>query len=219
MTGGHNSSVGLALGHKPTRSGKIHSPHPRPQVSDFTGFPLPASPFRGRGACVCRGGRGAWGLGLRKEEAGRGLIETLFQDKAGGALPPASWQPARGRGFWKSCPLLPPLPPSHMAPCPAPCPAITNGALCSLDREHTSHPDLGRGLSALRPSWPQERRCRFPGGETEAWRGTGPCSQGRSLPSALGVKMERGGGTVGRKEGSKKQHDSCPFPIPALAGN
>ena len=166
-----NFSAALALGHKPTSSGNIHSPHPHPEVSGFSGFPLPASPFQGWGVCVCAvgAGRGLWGVGLRKEEAGCGLTDTLFSGHGGGDLPPCflGRQP-EGGGFgnlahsFHGC-LLP-----HMAPSPDSCSTLTNGALCSQDKGHASYPDLDRASSALLPSWPQRRWCHFPGGDTEA---------------------------------------------------
>lgn len=136
MTGGHNSSVGLALGHKPTSSGNIHSPHPRPRVSGFAGFPLPASPFpagRVRGVHS-----GAANLGSWAEEGGsRAWTERHL---VSGHLLPGS-QPAGG-GFGNPAHSSHRCLPSHVAPSPASCPAITNGALCSRTKN-----------SLLTPTW------------------------------------------------------------------
>lgn len=187
--------MGLALGHKPTSSGNIHSPHPRPHVSGFAGFPLPASPFQGRGACVCRGGWGTWGLGLRKEEAGRGRRDTLFRrPREEGLCRLLPGGPPAGGGL-----EILPTPPTA-ASCPTWLPAQLRAqrsqmGLCVPRTKNT----------LLTPTWaraclPCSHLGHFPGGETEASRGTGPWSQGGSLPPGLGVKMERGGGRLATME-------------------
>lgn len=56
---------------------------------------------------------------------------------------------------------------SYVAPGPESCPAITNGALCSRDKEHAPHPQPGPGLVCLAPTLASEGIVPLPGGETE----------------------------------------------------
>lgn len=174
MTGGHNSSVGLALGHKPTSSGNIHSPHPRPRVSGFAGFPLPASPFPAGRCVVCTAGRRTWEVGLRKEEAGRGLRDTLFQGTCFLAASPRE-------GVLEILPTPPTAAslPSHVAPSPASCPAITNGALCSRTKN-----------SLLTPTW--AGAC-LPGAPLGLRRDGATSQEGKRRPPEEQVPGGRGG--------------------------
>lgn len=85
----------------------LPTPTPKPRAS---AAPLPAFPFQGRGVCVQRRA-GSWGS--RAEEGGRqhGTARHLCSGHGRrGFTTPLPRQPAGRTGFWKSCPLLPPLP-------------------------------------------------------------------------------------------------------------
>lgn len=180
----------MATNARAISTGNIHCPQPQPQASGFSGFPLPASPFEG-GVYVRLGGT----LGSSAEEGGSGVWtgrHLVFQAVVGGDLPHrflASFlgsRPAGGasgiRVHSSHCHRL-----SHVASRPDSCPVITNGALCSQDKERIPYPNLARaGLACPDLGL---RRCHF---QEEALRRR----DGRACPAGEGSASWFGGWVV-----------------------
>lgn len=198
VTGGHGFSAGLALGHK--RKGNIHwkyplSPAPAPSLR-LQWLPPSCFSIRRRAVCMVAGGT----LGSSAEEGGSGVWtgrHLVFQAVVGGDLPHrflASFlgsRPAGGasgiRVHSSHCHRL-----SHVASRPDSCPVITNGALCSQDKERIPYPNLARaGLACPDLGL---RRCHF---QEEALRRR----DGRACPAGGGICLlvwgVGGGGGVG----------------------
>lgn len=163
MTAGHGFSAGLALGHSSELWKYPLSPPPGLMLGWF-----PPSPFL---LLHSKAGAGGGTLGSRAEEGGSRGSQTdrripCFRLREEGTYCFLGSQPTGGvcgnpaHSSHRS--LL-----SYVAPGPESCPAITNGALCSRDKEHAPHPQPGPGLVCLAPTLASEGIVPLPGGETE----------------------------------------------------
>lgn len=180
-------------GQYPLEISTVPSPSPKPQASVASPFLL----LHSKAGCMY-----GWGgtLGSSAEEGGSGVWtgrHLVFQAVVGGDLPHrflASFlgsRPAGGasgiRVHSSHCHRL-----SYVASRPDSCPVITNGALCSQDKERIPYPNLARaGLACPDLGL---RRCHF---QEEALRRR----DGRVCPAGGGICLlvwgVGGGGGVG----------------------
>lgn len=106
--------------------------------------------------------------------------------------------------FLAACPQEGDLEILPTPPSAASCPAWLSAQLRALRSQTGLCVPRTKG-TLLTPTWPgaclpRSHPGHFPGGETEASRGTGLWSRGGSLPSGLGVKVEMGRGGLAMME-------------------
>lgn len=115
--------------------------------------------------------RQGWGGHLREKGRGRRkqgvrLAAGHRVSGCGGRGPTASSAASPQEGFGNPAHSSHRCLLSHVALCPESCPAITNGALCSRDKERTPHPQPGPGVCPPCPQpWPQKGWCHFQEGK------------------------------------------------------